>query len=87
MWTSQKTLTTKKMAKTCSSFTILDPDHHPDDTLKAFNEFIQAFKLRYAATFPDPLKVSLDIAIETWKLTQEDDTKPKIQQYGWIREE
>lgn len=66
------------MAKTYSSFMIFDPDHHPDH---------HPFELRYPATFPDPLKVSLDIAIERWKLTQEDDTKPTIQQYHQIRQE
>ena len=45
-----------------------DPDNHPDDTLKSFVEFAQDFELRYAASYPDPPKVSLDSAIQRWKL-------------------
>ena len=44
-----------------------DPNIHPDDTLKCFNEFIQSYELRYDAEYPDPPKVSLDAAIERWK--------------------
>ena len=55
------------MAEACSSSMIFNCDHHPYDTLKTFNEFIQAFQLRCAATFQDP-KVSLVIAIDRWKL-------------------
>ncbi len=47
-----------------------DPDLHPDDTLKAFNDFIQSFYLRYEAQYPDPPKVSIDVAIERWKPNQ-----------------
>ena len=35
-----------------------DPDLHPDDTLMAFNEFVQDFELRYDAKYTDPSKVS-----------------------------
>ena len=45
-----------------------DPSDHPDDTLKAFDEFTQLFELRYDAQFPDPPKVSLDRAIARWKV-------------------
>ena len=41
-----------------------DPDDHPENTLKAFQEFIQRFELRYDALYPDPPKVSLEAAIE-----------------------
>jgi len=41
-----------------------DPDDHPDNTHKAFNEFTQIFELRYNAQYPDPSRVSLDAAIE-----------------------
>ena len=38
-------------------FTVyFDPDEHPEDTLKAFEEFIKKFSLRYEAQFPDPQK-------------------------------
>ena len=33
-----------------------DPDKHPENTLKAFNEFTQAFELRYEAQFLTHLK-------------------------------
>ena len=36
-----------------------DPDKHPEDTLKAFDKFTQAFELRHEAQFPDPHKVSI----------------------------
>ena len=31
-----------------------DPDIHPENTLKAFQEFIQTFELRYNAQYSDP---------------------------------
>ena len=37
-----------------ASKVFFDPDCHPDNTLKAFNEFVIDFNLRYAATYPDP---------------------------------
>ena len=64
-----------------------DPDQHPDETLKAFNEFVQTFELRYDATYPDPHKVSMDSIIERWKLANEVDTKPNLEQYEEIRTE
>ena len=33
-----------------------DPDEHPKDILKAFEEFIKKFLLRYEAQFSDPPK-------------------------------
>ena len=63
-----------------------DPDLHPDDTLKAFNEFIQSFYLRYEAQYPDPPKVSIDAAIERWKLANEE-AKPTLEQYDTLRNE
>ena len=63
-----------------------DPDLHPDDTLKAFNEFIQSFYLRYEAQYPDPPKVFIDAAIERWKLAN-DTAKPTLEQYDALRNE
>ena len=60
-----------------------DPDCHPDDTLKAFNEFIIDFELRYAANYPDPPKVSLEAALSHWKVENED-TKVSPDQYDTI---
>jgi len=54
----------------------LDPDQHPEDTLKSFEEFTQVFELRYVAQYPDPPKVSMDAAIARWKFanaTQDND--------------
>ena len=60
-----------------------DPDCHPDDTLKAFNESVVDFELRYAANFPDPPKVSLDAALSRWKVENED-TKMSPNHYDTI---
>ena len=65
-----------------------DPDLHPDNTLKAFEDFIQDYDLRYDAQYPDPPKVSLDSAIQRWKYrnttTEVADPKPKLDQYDEI---
>ena len=67
-----------------------DPDAHPDDTLKVFNEFCNSFTLRYNAMYPDPPKVSMDAAIARWKITNatvdNQDPKPTVQQYDTIRD-
>ena len=59
-----------------------DPDFHPDNTLKAFNDFLQDFKLRYTASYPDPPKVSLDATIHCWKITNED-KNPSVGRVCW----
>lgn len=68
-----------------------DPNEHPEHTLKAFEEFIQAFELRYNAQYPDPPKVSLDAAFERWKITnvitENPNPKPNLEQYDQIRDE
>ena len=65
-----------------------DPDEHPEDTLKAFEEFIKVFSLRYEAQYPDPPKVSLESAIQRWKVlnTTETNTSPNptVDQYDKI---
>ena len=63
-----------------------DPDLHPDDTMKAFNEFVQDFELRYDAKYPDPSKVSLEAALERWKFLHKDQ-KPGLDDYDKIVEE
>ena len=63
-----------------------DPDRHAEETLKWFNEFIEMFKLRYKAHYPDPPKLSIYVAIERWKLTNED-AKPTLEQYDAIKAE
>ena len=60
-----------------------DPDAHPDDTLKSFMEFTQDYELRYAAMYPDPPKVSLDSALQRWKLGN-NNRNPTMDQYDHI---
>jgi hypothetical protein len=68
---------------TRSTALYFDPDIYPDDTLKAFNKYIQLYELRYDAQYPDPPKVS-----QCWKLTAEaKDTKIDLEQYDAIQEE
>ena len=68
-----------------------DPDKHPVDTLKAFEEFVELFELRYDAQFPDPPKVSMDAALQRWAFTKATDEipnpKPSLDEYDEIREE
>ena len=65
-----------------------DPSQHPDDTLKAFDEFTKMFELRYSAQFPDPPKVSLDAALNRWKIANatadQPDPKPSLDQYDEV---
>ena len=65
-----------------------DPNDHPDETLKAFDNFAQMFELRYDAQFPDPPKVSLDGAIQRWKVENavegQPEPKPSLEQYDNI---
>ena len=58
-----------------------DPDLHPNDTLKAFVEFVQDFELRYTATYPDPPKVSLDAAVQRWRVINGFDTVMPMEEY------
>ena len=48
-----------------------DPDQHLDQTLKAFNCFIECFKLRHDAGYPDPPRISMEAALQRWKITQQ----------------
>ena len=63
-----------------------DPDCHPDDNLKSFVEVVQDFEHRYAATYPDPPKVSLDAAINRWKVANNDKI-PSLAEYDAIVDE
>ena len=67
-----------------------NPDEHPEDTLKA-EEFCQIFELRYEAQYPDPPKVSMDSAIQRWKVehitAEAQDPTPNLEQYDVIRED
>ena len=62
------------------------PDNHPKNTLKEFLEFVQDYELRYAATYPDPPKVSLDSAIHRWKLGHAE-AVPLMEEYDTIVEQ
>lgn len=70
---------------------IFDPEEHPGDTLKALDDFKTSFEFRYDAEFPDPPRVSMDAAIERWKVantsTTITDPKPNLEQYDNIREQ
>ena len=65
-----------------------DPEKYPDNTLKAFTEYAQIFKLRYVAQFPDPPKVSLDAALARWKVEhiteQQQNPTPNLAQYDAV---
>ena len=68
-----------------------DPEQHPEDTLKPFEEFTQIFELWYDAQYPDPPKVSIDAAIKRWKFanptTDTSQPKPNLAQYDQIRDD
>ena len=68
-----------------------DPEEHPEETLKAFEEFTQTFELSYDAQYPDPPKVSIDSAIERWKFANatadNPQPKPTLAEYDQIRNE
>ena len=74
------------MAESQASTLHFDPDLHPDNTLKAFNEFVQDFELRYNAKYPDPSKVSLETAIQRWQFLNAD-KKPDLGDYDRIVED
>ena len=61
-----------------------DPDQHPEETLKAFDEFIKDYTRWYAANYPDPPKVSMDSAIQRWKL-ENADAQPSVAQFDVIK--
>ena len=63
-----------------------DPDLHPEDTLKQFDRFTNRFELRYAAQYPDPPKVSIDSAIERWKIINPDKAIT-LEDYDKIRDD
>ena len=67
-----------------SNQVFFDPDEHQEDTLKAFDEFTKIFSLRYDAQYPDPPKVSLESAIERWKLSNGTEARPSLDQYDKI---
>ena len=68
-----------------------DPNEHPENTLKAFQEVLQRFQLRYDAFYLDPPKVSLEAAIERWKINQatpeNPSPKPNLEQFDEICED
>ena len=57
-----------------------DPDGHPEGTLEAFTGFTKQFELRYNAQNPDVPGVSLDAAIQRWKIEHAttDGTEPRL---------
>ena len=70
-----------------SNQVFFDPDQHPEDTLKAFEDFIRVFQLRYEDQYTDPPKVSLEAALQKWTVanaTEVLDPKPVVEQYDKI---
>ena len=63
-----------------------DPDQYPGRTLKAFNEFVQLYLLRYNANYSDPPKVSMDAAIQRWKIDH-GNANPNVEQFDTIKEQ
>ena len=65
-----------------------DPDEHPEDTLKSFEEFMKVFSVHYDAQNPDSPKVWLESAIERWKILHTTEAipnpKPNLDQYDKI---
>ena len=74
-----------RMAGVGAKKLFFDPDQHPEETLKAFDEFVQDFKLYYAANYPDPPKVSMDAAIQRWKI-ENGNAEPNVNQFDVIKE-
>ena len=76
--------------KACSRL-YFDPNKHPENTLKAFQEFLQCFQLRYDALYPDPPKVSLEAAVERWKIsnttTENPSPRPNLEEFDEICED
>ena len=72
-----------------STLLSFNPDDDPASTLKSFNEFIQLFELCYDSVYPDPPKVSLDAALQQWKIENTSDEvpdpKPTMIQYDTVR--
>ena len=70
---------------------IFDPEEHPSDTLKSFDDFKSTYEYRYAAEFPDPPRVSIDTALERWKIANTTESnanpKPTLEQYDEIRDQ
>ena len=70
---------------------LFDHSKHLKNTLKAFQEFFQCFQLLYDALYPDPSKVSLEVAIERWKISQataeNPSLKPNLEKFDEICED
>ena len=48
----------------------------PENTLKAFNEYMELFELRYNAQFQDQPKMLLDSALKRWKIVNATEQNP-----------
>ena len=48
----------------------------PKNTLKAFNEYMELFELRYNAQFLDQQKMLLDSALKRWKIVNATEQNP-----------
>ena len=48
----------------------------PENTLKAFNEYMELFELRYNSQFLDQPKMLLDSALKRWKIVNATEQNP-----------
>ena len=68
-----------------------DLNEHPENALKTLKEFSQRFELWYDTLYPYPPKVSLEAAIERWKISQATPENPSpkrnIEQFDEICED
>ena len=72
------------MAGSVTKQLYFDPDQHPEETLKAFDEFVKDYVRWYDANYPDPPKVSMDSAIQRWKL-ENANAEPTVAQFDVIK--
>ena len=74
-----------------SNSLLFDPNEYPKNTLKAFNDYVELFELRYNAQFPNPPKILLDSALERWKIANATEhnpnPQPTLEQYDKIKED
>ena len=69
---------------------VFNPDDHPSDTLKQFNQFYQSYALRYNAQYINPPKNSINSAIARWKVvntnTDGKEPTPTVDVYDELRD-
>ena len=60
-----------------------------ESTLKAFNDYVELFELRYNAQFPDPQNGLVGFCTQRWKIVNEmernPNPRPTLDQYDKIK--